>query len=95
MTDPVFGLPSRRSFLKLGGLAVGGLALAACGGAPRASTSASGGTATERKGIGNVISGLGVPRDYAKAADWYGLAAAQGMGGIRVSMVNPFASAAR
>ena len=38
MSDPVFGLPSRRSFLKLSGLAVGGLALAACAGTPAATS---------------------------------------------------------
>lgn len=54
MSDPVFGLPSRRSFLKLGGLAVGGLALAACAGTPAATSTATGGTATaEKKGVGN------------------------------------------
>ena len=41
MSDSVFEQPSRRSFIKIGGLAIGGLALAAC--APAANTGASGG----------------------------------------------------
>ncbi|GAA0338554.1 ABC transporter substrate-binding protein [Micropruina glycogenica] len=54
MSDPVFGLPSRRSFLTLSGIAVGGLALAACsGGATSTNTAGTGSSATEKKGIGN------------------------------------------
>ncbi len=54
MSDPVFGLPSRRSFLTLSGIAVGGLALAACsGGATSTTTAGTGSSATEKKGIGN------------------------------------------
>ena len=53
MSDSVFERPSRRSFIKIGGLAVGGFALAAC--APAASGGSSGATgATEAKlGVGN------------------------------------------
>ncbi len=54
MSDSVFEQPSRRSFIKIGGLAIGGLALAAC--APAANTGASGGATggTEAKlGVGN------------------------------------------
>ena len=54
MSDPVFGLPSRRSFLTLSGIAVGGLALAACsGGATSTTTAGTGSVAAEKKGIGN------------------------------------------
>ena len=54
MSDSVFERPSRRSFIMIGGLAVGGLALAAC--APAANTGASSGATggTEAKlGVGN------------------------------------------
>lgn len=56
MSDSVFAHPSRRSFLKLSGLAVGGLALAACGGSPQATGTAGGGATSaqaEKKGVGN------------------------------------------
>ncbi len=54
MSDSVFGQPSRRSFIKIGGLAIGGLALAAC--APAASTGSSAGTGSgdaAKLGVGN------------------------------------------
>ena len=54
MSHSVFEQPSRRSFIKIGGLAIGGLALAAC--APAANTGASSGATggTEAKlGVGN------------------------------------------
>jgi peptide/nickel transport system substrate-binding protein len=54
MSDSVFGQPSRRSFIKIGGLAIGGLALAAC--APAANTGSSAGTGSgdaAKLGVGN------------------------------------------
>ncbi|MGV8908065.1 MAG: ABC transporter substrate-binding protein [Propionicimonas sp.] len=53
MSDSVFERPSRRSFIKIGGLAIGGLALAAC--APAASTGSTGGSSASaaKLGVGN------------------------------------------
>ncbi len=53
MSDSVFQQPSRRAFITIGGLAIGGLAFAAC--APKASTGSTGATGgTEAKlGVGN------------------------------------------
>ncbi len=53
MSDSVFQQPSRRAFITIGGLAIGGLAFAAC--APNASTGSTGATGgTEAKlGVGN------------------------------------------
>lgn len=53
MSDSVFQQPSRRAFITIGGLAIGGLAFAAC--APAASTGSTGATGgTEAKlGVGN------------------------------------------
>lgn len=52
MSESMFEKPSRRSFIKLGGVVAGSLALAACagGGGGTATTNASGGT---QPGIGN------------------------------------------
>ncbi|MDR1808694.1 MAG: ABC transporter substrate-binding protein [Propionibacteriaceae bacterium] len=51
MSDSVFEKPSRRSFLKLGGVAIGGLALAACtGGTSGSSTSSSAAGASSAAG---------------------------------------------
>lgn len=54
MSDSIFEKPSRRSFLKLGGVVAGSIALAACaGGGSGGSTSSGGASAGAKPGIGN------------------------------------------
>ncbi|MGC3994341.1 MAG: ABC transporter substrate-binding protein [Propionicimonas sp.] len=55
MSESIFEKPSRRSFIKLGGVVAGGLALAACAGGGTTSTSTAGGSASAaaKPGIGN------------------------------------------
>jgi peptide/nickel transport system substrate-binding protein len=54
MSESIFEKPSRRSFIKLGGIVAGGIALAACSGNPGGGSTATGGTGGETKpGIGN------------------------------------------
>ena len=54
MSDSIFEKPSRRSFLKLGGVVAGSIALAACaGGGSGGSTASGGASAAAKPGIGN------------------------------------------
>mgnify|MGYP000870048591 FL=1 len=54
MSDSIFEKPSRRSFLKLGGVVAGSIALAACaGGGSGGSTASGGASAGAKPGIGN------------------------------------------
>ncbi|MCB0910263.1 MAG: twin-arginine translocation signal domain-containing protein [Propionibacteriaceae bacterium] len=53
MSDSIFEKPSRRSFLKLGGVVAGSIALAACAGSGSGGTASGGASGETKPGIGN------------------------------------------